>query len=151
MKFKKRVYPSKFECEICLLIFNKREDFDSHNYFHENPPIYSCYLCQKSFAFKRGLGRHYQKNHFEVLNKRISARKHRKWLRSYLRTSVTEDDLSLGEMDESNIDYVESLKSFRQTRLKQEAEWLAREYLSDDRLVVEDFYLASSDLSNYLS
>lgn len=140
MKFKPKKTVKKLLCELCCLHFNTREDLDAHNYFHQNPSAYICYICQKSFTYKQGLGLHYQKDHTEILNKRISARKYRKWLRSYLRTQITEDDLSLGEVDECNIPYVESLKSFLKTHLKQEAEWISREMTSEDRLFIEEFY-----------
>jgi hypothetical protein len=143
MKFRKRTRPKTYLCETCHLSFATQDSFNSHTYFHDNPHRYICYLCEKSFSLKRGLGLHYQRDHTEILNQRVAARKHRKWLRSYLRQSLNEDDLSLGEMDEVNIDYVESLKSFRQTQLKQEAQWLARDFLSEDRLIIEEFYLSS--------
>lgn len=140
MKFKSKKTPKKLLCESCFLYFNTREDLNAHTYFHQNPAKYICYLCQKSFNHKQGLGRHYQTTHPEILNKRISARKYRKWLRSYLRTQITEDDLSLGEIDDCNLPYIESLKSFLKTRLKQEAEWISREFTSEDRLLVEEYY-----------
>ena len=141
MKFgSRKIAKKRFICESCSLQFNTREDLESHTYFHLHPPIYTCYLCQKSYNHKQGLGRHYQTTHTEALNKRISARKYRKWLRSYLRTQITEDDLSLGEIDDSNLPYIESLKSFLKTRLKQEAEWVSREATSEDRLLLEEYF-----------
>lgn len=128
-------------CFLCNLSLSSPNELEAHMYFHKPQHVFKCEICGRSFKFKRSINKHTREVHADELRKRFSRRKSSKWLRSYFKTSKTEENLFLAEMEKANMIFFEKLDSYSQLRLQLESDWISREFVHDSTMIYEEFYL----------
>lgn len=128
-------------CFICNLSLSSKYELDSHLYFHQAIHIFKCMICGKSFKFKRQLRRHCRDSHLDEELKRFSKRKSDKWLRTYFKSSETEERLYLAGLEKPNMEFFCSLATSAPILEEIQMEWASNEFYDDHIYNYEEFYL----------
>ena len=128
-------------CFICNLSLSSKFELDSHLYFHQASYIYKCMICGKSFKFKRQLRRHCRDSHLDEELKRFSKRKTDKWLRTYFKSSESEEKLYLAGLSKPNMEFFCNLATLGPSLEEIQKDWASNEFYDDHVFNYEEFYL----------
>ena len=127
-------------CFLCNLSLSNQNELEAHMYFHKPQHTFKCEICGKAYKFKRSINKHTREVHADELRKRFSRRKSSKWLRTYFKTSKTEEKLFYAEMEKANMFFFEKIDSYSLLRLQLESDWISRELSHDSTMIYEEFY-----------
>jgi hypothetical protein len=97
-------------------------------------------MCGKSFKFKSSLNKHLRDYHSEEKLRRYSRRKTSKWLKSFLKSSLSEEYLFYTEQEKPNMVFFEDLSNFSTFHEELQRAWASREFYDDNVLKYEEFF-----------